>query len=123
MDKIKLAFQQSLSHYQRIRLRMHTKEYEKSFREPEDLKRFDDVNEKLIELLGPESKTMLIEYTDLILAMYNKDSAYFYSAGIQDCEALYDFCRAILKGTQSIPQLEEKTQADIEEELDELINT
>jgi len=123
MEKVQLAFQQGLTHFQRICLKMHEKEYEKSYRDMEDFKRFDDVNEKLLHLIGDDNKSLLIDFCDLILARYNKDSAYFYSAGIQDAESLYDLCRAVLKGTQSIPQLEEKTQADIEEELDELINT
>jgi hypothetical protein len=120
--KFKETFFKSMDQFKRLRIRIWEKEYDKSVRIQDELKDFDVVHDKLMELLGPEHGTLLIKYTDMICAKYNVDPAFYYNAGYQDCVATYDLYRAILAGKEAIPELEDKADAEIAEELDRLIN-
>jgi hypothetical protein len=58
----------------------------------------------------------------MICAQYNVDPTFYYNAGYQDRVATYDLYRAILAGKEAIPELEDKADVEIAEELDRLIN-
>jgi hypothetical protein len=59
----------------------------------------------------------------VIVAQYNNNPSWFYDKGFQDCQATYELLRRILKGVDTIPPLQEKCNAELEEEINELINT
>jgi len=84
---------------------------------------FETIHGKLLELIGPDNNHLLIEYVDQIVSLYNTDPAWFYDKGFQDCQSTYGLFRAILTGVEAIPPLQEKCNAELTEELFELINT
>ena len=89
----------------------------------DDIKDYDVVHDKLMELIGPDHRTLLIQYTDIIWAQSNVDPAFFYNAGYQDCQDTYGLYRSILKGSEHIPEIEDKPDVELAEEINELINS
>jgi len=122
MDKFRAAFFKSMEHFRRIRIKMIEKEYDQTMRTRDNQSQYETIHERLLELIGPDNRQLLIEYTDFLVAQYNTNPAFFYEAGFQDCQSTYGLFRSILTGVEAIPPLQEKCNAELTEEIDELIN-
>jgi hypothetical protein len=123
MDKFKETFFKSMEHFRRIRIKTLEKHYDQTVRTHTNQRDFESVHDKLLEIIGEQNKPLLIELVDLAVAQYNTDSAWFYDKGFQDCQSTYGLFRSILKNVDTIPPLQEKCNAELEEEINELINT
>jgi hypothetical protein len=123
MNKLKETFFKSMEHFRRIRIKTLEKHYDQTVRTNTNQRDFETIHERLLELIGPDNNQLLIEFTDLLMALYNTDSAWFYDKGFQDCQSTYGLFRSILTGVDNIPPLQEKCNAELTEELFELINT
>jgi hypothetical protein len=122
MDKHTEAFFKSMDYFRRTRIKTLEKQYDQTVRTRNDQRDFENAHAKLQQLIGPENNYLLIEYTDLLVAQYNTDDAWFYDKGFQDCQSTYGLFRAILTGVAEIPPLQEKCNSELSEEIDELIN-
>jgi hypothetical protein len=122
MDKHKEIFMRSMDYFRRARIKTLEHEYDQTVRTHDNQSNFEKIHERLLELIGEDNRQLLIEYTDLLVAQYNTDPAWFYDKGFQDCQATYGLFRSILTGVEAIPPLQEKCNAELTEEIDELIN-
>jgi hypothetical protein len=124
MNKLKETFFKSMDYFKNIRIKTLEVLYDQTMRTRDNQSQYETIHERLLELIGEDNRQLLIEYTDLLVAKYNTDPAWFYDKGFQDCQSTYGVFRAILTGVEAIPPLqEEKGTAEQSEELFELINT
>ena len=122
MDKFRAAFFKSMDYFKKIRIKTLEVLHDQTKRTHDNQSQYETIHERLLELIGPDNNQLLIEYTDLLVAKYNTDPAWFYDKGFQDCQSTYGLFRSILKSADTIPPLQEKCNAELTEELDELIN-
>jgi hypothetical protein len=123
MNKHTETFMKSIDFFQRTRIKELELEYDQTMRDRDLQSQFESAHAKLLEIIGEQNKPLLIELVDLAAAQYNTDPTWFYDKGFTDCEALYGLFRSVLMGAETIPNLKEKSNADFEEELNDLINT
>jgi hypothetical protein len=123
MDKHKEIFMRSMDYFRRTRIKTLEHEYDQTVRTHDNQSSYDTIHDQLLELIGNQNQALLIDYTDVIVAKYNTDSAWFYDKGFQDCQSTYGLFRSILTGVDTIPPLQEKCNAELTEEIEELINT
>jgi hypothetical protein len=123
MNKLKETFMKSIDFFRRTRIKELELEYDQTVRIHDNQSSLDTIHDQLLELIGNQNQALLIDYTDVIVAKYNTDPAWFYDKGFQDCQSTYGLFRSILKNVEAIPPLQEKCNAELEEEINELINT
>jgi hypothetical protein len=123
MDKHKEIFMRSMDYFRRTRIKTLEHEYDQTVRTHDNQSSYDTIHDQLLELIGNQNQALLIDYTDVIVAKYNTDPAWFYDKGFQDCQSTYGLFRSILKNVDNIPPLQEKCNAELTEEIEELINT
>jgi len=123
MDKFRAAFFKSMDYFRRARIKTLEREYDQTMRTHDNQSSLDTIHDQLLELIGNQNQALLIDYTDVIVAKYNTDPAWFYDKGFQDCQSTYGLFRSILTGVEAIPPLQEKCNAELTEEIEELINT
>jgi hypothetical protein len=123
MNKHTETFFKGIDYFRRVHIKTLGKLYDQTMRTHDNQSQYETIHERLLELIGEDNRQLLIEYTDLLVAKYNTDPAWFYDKGFQDCQSTYGLFRSILKNVDTIPPLQEKCNAELTEELDELINT
>jgi hypothetical protein len=123
MNKHTETFMKSIDFFRRTRIKELELEYDQTMRTHDNQRDFETIHDKLLEIIGEQNKPLLIELVDLAVAQYNTDPTWFYNKGFQDCQALYASFRSVLKNVDTIPPLEERSAADISEDIDELINS
>ena len=123
MDKLTETFFKSMDYFRRTRIKTLEHEYDQTVRTHDNQSSYDTIHDQLLELIGNQNQALLIDYTDVIVAKYNTDPAWFYDKGFQDCQSTYGLFRSILKNVDNIPPLQEKCNAELTEEIEELINT
>jgi len=122
MDKLTATFFKSMDYFRRVRIKTLEKQYDQTVRTHDNQSSYETIHDKLLQIIGDDNKALLIEFSDLLVAQYNTNPAFFYEAGLQDCQATYGLFRGILTGVDNIPPLQEKCYAELTEEIDELIN-
>jgi hypothetical protein len=122
MDKHTETFFKSIDYFRRVRIKTLEVLYDQTMRTRDNQSQYETIHERLLELIGEDNRQLLIEYTDLLVAKYNTDPAWFYDKGFQNCQSTYGLFRSILKNVDTIPPLQEKCDAELTEEIDELIN-
>ena len=109
MKDIKQAFLKSTDLFKKMRIRAVELEYDEKKKDVENDKRIDELHSKLMTQLNPDTKTMLIEYIDRLVAKYNNDGGFFYDKGFSDCHSLLKLCKATYKGLIDLPPLTDDT--------------
>lgn len=60
------------------------KEYEEKHADPENLKKLDDLRVQISGMIGKNNLNYLREYTDRLVAQFNKDCDWFYRKGLEE---------------------------------------
>ena len=116
MESVKKTFLKSLDLFKRMRVRTFELEYDKQKKDEENDKRIDELHNNLMIRLNEDTRSMLIEYVDRLVAKYNNDGSYFYDKGFSDCYNLIKLCKHTYRGMLKLPPLKDDT-FDIEELL------
>ena len=68
MNKHTETFFKSMDYFRRARIKTLENQYDQTERDHDIQSRFETVHAKLLELVGDQNKSLLIDYTDLIVA-------------------------------------------------------
>jgi hypothetical protein len=114
MKTTEQAFLKSIDLFKKMRIRTLELEYDEQRKDVENDNRIDELHSKLMTRLNEDTKTMLIEYVDRLVAKYNNDGSYFYDKGFSDCHELLKLCKSTYRGLIDLPPLDKDDTLDLE---------